>query len=105
MTSRIALTDDQARVCREAVELFGRRHQIIKVVEELRELADELYKAAYGGDTSLERIVDERADAAIMLYQLDEILIPSVAGLVHFRIPAKIDKLKKHMEVADGGRG
>ena len=105
MTSRIALTDDQARVCREAVELFGRRCQIIKVVEELRELADELYKAAHGGGTSLERIVDERADVAIMLYQLDEILIPSVAGLVPFRIPAKIDKLKKHMEVADGGRG
>ena len=49
--------------------------------------------------------MDERADVAIMLYQLDEILIPSVAGLVPFRIPAKIDKLKKHMEVADGGRG
>ena len=105
MTSRIALTDDQAHVCQEAVELFGRRHQIIKVAEELRELSDELYKAAYGGDTSMERIVDERADVAIMLYQLDEILIPSVAGLVPFRIPAKIDKLKKHMEAENGRRG
>ena len=49
--------------------------------------------------------MDERADVAIMLYQLDDILIPSVAGLVPFRIPAKIEKLKKHMEVADGRHG
>jgi hypothetical protein len=46
------LTEAHKGVCRQAVEKFGRRHQALKVVEELRELADE---AAVEGFGSAER--------------------------------------------------
>lgn len=36
------LTEAHKAVCRQAVEKFGRRRQALKVVEELRELADEI---------------------------------------------------------------
>lgn len=90
------LADNHKEVCRRAVDKFGRRWQIGKVAEELRELADELDLAKIG-ESSLERIIDERADVAIMLYQLDEIILPGVAAQVQFRIPVKIKKLQGYM--------
>jgi len=93
------LSDEQKEVCQQAVRVFGRRWQVLKVVEELRELATELEAAAHGLGTTLERIVDERADVEIMLYQLDALILPGVASQVPHRIPAKIEKLKRYMEV------
>lgn len=98
----MGLTDDQKEICRQAVEKFGRRHQTLKVAEELRELAAELEAAAYGQGTTLEKIVDERADVAIMLYQLDELILPGAASQVPYRIPAKIQKLQRYLEVESG---
>jgi hypothetical protein len=93
------LSDEQKVVCQQAVQVFGRRWQVLKVVEELRELATELEAAAHGLGTTLERIVDERADVEIMLYQLDTLILPGMASQVPHRIPAKIEKLKGYMEV------
>ena len=93
------LTDDQKEICRQAVEKFGRRRQAMKVVEELLELADEI-QAAVDGFGSVERIIDERADVAVMLYQLDELLMPGAASQVPYRIPAKIQKLQRYLEEA-----
>ena len=42
-----------------------------------------------------------RADVAIMLYQLDELILPGAAGQVRYRIPAKIEKLQHYLEVRD----
>lgn len=98
----IGLTDAQKEICRQAVERFGRRRQVLKVVEELRELATELEAAAHGMGTTLEKIVDERADVAIMLYQLDELILPGAASQVPYRIPAKIEKLQHYLEVESG---
>jgi hypothetical protein len=91
------LTEAHKEVCRQAVEKFGRRHQALKVVEELRELAQELEWAAHGMGTTLERIVDERADVAIMLYQLDELLMTMACVAAH--VPVKIKKLQRYLEV------
>lgn len=96
------LTEAHKEVCRQAVEKFGRRRQALKVVEELRELATELEAAAHGMGTTLEKIVDERADVAIMLYQLDELILPGAASQVPYRIPAKIQKLQRYLEVESG---
>ena len=90
------LTDDQKEICRQAVEKFGRRRQVRKVAEELRELADELELVSLG-ESSLERLIDERADVAIMLYQLDELILPSVARRVLSHIPSKIHKLETYL--------
>jgi hypothetical protein len=91
------LSDEQKEVCQQAVQVFGRRWQTIKVAEELRELADELEKAVNGTGATLERVIDERADVEIMLYQLDELILPGVARRVPARIPVKIEKLKSYM--------
>jgi hypothetical protein len=92
------LTEAHKEVCRQAVEKFGRRRQ---AVEELRELAQELEWAAHGMGTTLERIVDERADVAIMLYQLDELILPQTMACVAAHIPVKIKKLQRYLEVDD----
>jgi hypothetical protein len=92
------LTEAHKGVCRQAVETFGRRRQALKVVEELRELADE---AAVEGFGSAERIIDERADVVIMLYQLDELILPQTMACVAAHIPVKIKKLQRYLEVDD----
>ena len=91
------LTEAHKEVCRQAVEKFGRRRQALKVVEELRELADEI-QAAVEGFGSAERIIDERADVAMMLYQLDELLMPGTMACVAAHIPVKIKKLQRYLE-------
>jgi hypothetical protein len=95
----IGLTDAQKEICRQAVEKFGRRRQVLKVAEELRELAHELEVAAVEGIGSAERIIDERADVAMMLYQLDELLMPKTMACVPAHIPSKIQKLQRYLEV------
>lgn len=90
------LTEEQKRVCVQAVTTFGKRCQVLHVVEELRELADALEKAAKG-EGNLDEIIDERADVAIMLYQLDELLLPSMATSAAKHIQNKIDKLRGYL--------
>lgn len=91
------LTEAHKEVCRQAVVKFGRRRQALKVVEELRELADEI-QAAVDGFGSVERIIDERADVAVMLYQLDELLMPRTMACVAAHVPVKIKKLQRYLE-------
>ena len=91
------LTEAHKEVCRQAVVKFGRRRQALKVVEELRELADEI-QAAVEGFGSVERIIDERADVAMMLYQLDELLMPRTMACVAAHVPVKIKKLQRYLE-------
>ncbi len=91
------LTEAHKAVCRQAVEKFGRRRQALKVVEELRELADEI-QAAVEGFGSVERIIDERADVALVLYQLDELLMPQTMACVPAHVPVKIKKLQRYLE-------
>ena len=93
------LTDAQKEVCRQAVVKFGRRRQVLKVVEELRELAYELEAAVATGMGDPERIIDERADVAMMLYQLDELLMPRTMACVEAHLPRKIEKLQRYLEV------
>lgn len=95
------LTEAHKEVCRQAVERFGRRRQVLKVAEELRELAHELEVAAVEGLGSAERIIDERADVALVLYQLDELLMPQTMACVAAHIPVKIKKLQRYLEADD----
>lgn len=94
------LTVHQCEVCRRAVDHFGRRAQLLKVAEELRELADECEAAANGG-SSMDALALERADVEVMLYQLDELLLPTLAAHVPAKIAAQIDRLERR--IATGG--
>lgn len=86
------LTCFQEIICRDAVAKFGYEKQIKHVAEELRELADALEGGVW------EEMVDERADVAIMLHQLDNLLQQHPwKDDVDRQIPKKIAKLKKHI--------
>lgn len=97
----LAISEAQALVLREAVEHFGRRRQILKVAQELRELADECYLAAMG-ESDQRAFVDERADVAVMLYQLDRLLVPSLELRVRERIGEKIQMLARRIRDEKG---
>jgi len=90
------LTEDQCAVCAKAVQHFGRRSQLRKVAEELRELAEECDKAADGqGDAG--SLALERADVAVVLHQFDNLLLPSLRALVPAKIESQIDRLEKRI--------
>ena len=91
------LTEHQCEVCRRAVDHFGRRAQLFKVAEELRELADECEAAANGGG-SMDALALERADVHIVSYQLDELLLPSLAAHVPAKIASQIARLERRMD-------
>ena len=90
------LDDEQREVCARAVEHFGRLAQLRKVAEELRELADECDRAA-GGAGDGDALALERADVEIVLYQFDNLLLPSLKGAVPSKIASQIERLERRM--------
>lgn len=95
------LSQEQIAVLKRAVGHFGRRAQLRKVAEELRELAVECDKAADGGHTSpealnalTEALAHERADVEIVLYQFDNLLLPSLRQAVRAKITSQIERLE-----------
>lgn len=95
--SLATFSEQQVLVLREAVEHYGRRAQILKVAEELMELAEECILAA-NGVSNQNNIVDERADVAVVLYQFDKLLLPSLETAVRVRIGEKVQRLKRRMD-------
>lgn len=90
------LTDEQKAVCVKAVGHYGRRAQLRKVSEELRELADECDKAASGcGDA--DHLAHERADVYVVLYQFDNLLLPSLKPAVREKIKSQVDRLERRL--------
>lgn len=101
----MSLSDSQVKVLERAVEHFGRRAQLRKVAEELRELAVECDKAADGGHTSpealnalTEALAHERADVEIVLHQFDKLLLPSLRQAVRAKITSQIERLERRLE-------
>ena len=100
----LALTDDQKAVCARAVDHFGRRAQLRKVAEELRELAVECDKRAEVGHTSpeelnalTEALAHERADVEIVRHQFDNMLLPSLRPAVRAKIASQIERLERRL--------
>lgn len=101
----VELTPKQVAVCWKAVEHFGRRAQLLKVAEELRELAVECERAAAGGFSDIKDLKDvenalalERADVEIVLYQFDHMLLPSLRPVVREKIASQIERLERRLE-------
>lgn len=90
------LDDEQRGVCARAVEHFGRRAQLRKVAEELRELADECDRAADGAGDG-DALALERADVEIVLYQFDNLLLPTLGGAVREKIKSQVERLERRM--------
>lgn len=82
--------EERRSVYWEAIERYGDTRQILKAVEELAELTKELAVELAGGDNR-DRLIDEMADATIMLEQLQ--LIYSANEAVQDRMDYKICRL------------
>ena len=95
------LTDRQKIICGMALGQWGWRKQMMKVAEELSELAVAIVDAVEKAkpNEELERaLVDERADVAIVLYQFDTLLTDEAfTAKVARRINAKGARLAERV--------
>lgn len=92
------LSEKQLAVCQQAVEQNGFTYQMRKVIQELRELADELEAVASGHVNNRARLVDEIVDVVVSLNSLLRILFPHIAQQVKKHIATKIEKLKRLLD-------
>lgn len=97
------LNDRQQQVCALACKRFGWEHQMRRVIEELRELADAI-EDDLNGYKAMDDIAEERADVAIVLYQLDNILAPELLDAAKAILPGKIEKLRNYVRSGNDGR-
>lgn len=79
-----------------AVGRWGRRKQLLKVAEELMGLARECMLAADGAGGSAQ-LARERVDAEIMLFQFDNLLLPSLRPAVREKIARQIARLERRL--------
>lgn len=99
------LTNDQLRVLRRAISLYGHTRQALKAIEEMGELTQALskvispriYRAAGepAGVPDLEHLYEEIADVEIMLKQLR--LMTGADADVDAWIDRKIERLEARM--------
>lgn len=88
---------DYERICKEAVESYGSFHQTLKAMEEMGELTTALVKFR-DGRAVYEDVVDEIADATIMMFQLSLIFDKDK---VEDRINDKLHRLEKRLAVQE----
>lgn len=81
----------RAEVYRSAIWLLGRDSRLWQAVEEMSELLKELAKIQRPGGTTMEKLIDELADVAVMVEQL--VLMLGVREEVKERIDFKVRRL------------
>ena len=81
---------------KDAIEVFGKEHQLIVAVEELSELQKEITKVIRHQE-NIEHLTEEIADVYIVLEQLE--LIASIdKAKINKYYNQKIERLKKTIE-------
>lgn len=84
-------------VYEKAISHYAEAHQVIKAVEEMAELTNELAKATTDSSrTTLEKIADEIADVTIMMEQLA--IMFNINQHVQDRIDYKVKRLAQRIE-------
>lgn len=83
--------DDDMAVFRQAVNIFGRRSQMLKAAEECNELSRALIRHLNNLD-NVEAVKSEMADVVIMLHQLGIIL-----GGIDDAYDLKVNRLREHL--------
>lgn len=86
--------DEEYKIYREAIELFGNTSQKVMVIEEMSELTKELCKELRDRG-NVENIADELADVEITLAQLK--MIYNIHDLVNEHRDFKLRRLAKNM--------
>ncbi len=87
--------EERRAVYEAAIDHYGVEHQIWKAVEEMSELIKELAKRQDEGGTTHEALVDELADATVMLEQLR--LLFGVNKEVRDRMDFKVCRLARRL--------
>ena len=80
-------------ICQEAIKTYGEQSQKFVAIEEMAELTKELIKD-YRGIGNIKNIIEEIADAKIMIKQLEIIYGKDLIDLV---TQEKIDRLDQRM--------
>lgn len=89
--------EERAKVYDQAVETFGQENQLIVALEELSECQKEICKALRG-QTNGRNLVEEVADAIIMLEQVRRIF--KIRALTDAAINAKVVRLLQRIQEA-----
>ena len=85
----------QVEICKTIANHYGREHQVLIAIEEMSELTKELCKYFRRFDRKKE-IVEEVADAQIMLEQLIELF--GIEGDVDKMVDYKLNRQIRRME-------
>lgn len=88
--TKVYTQEEAYQVCQSAMDLFGHSHQQSKAIEEFLELSLELTR-----DNNVTNIIDELADANIMLMQMG--LLFGHEKVVQ-RMFYKLDRLEQRMK-------
>lgn len=88
-------------VYENAIAQYGMGEQILKAIEEMAELTNELAKSINPSSTTLDRIVDEIADVTIMMEQMR--LLFDVNQDVQERIDYKVERLAQRIKEQQEG--
>lgn len=89
----------QVEICKSIANHYGREHQVLIAIEEMSELTKELCKYFRRFDRKKE-IVEEVADAQIMLEQLIELF--GIEGDVDKMVDYKLNRQIRRMEQERG---
>lgn len=89
---------DRYEVYKDAIALYGPRHQLTVAIEEMSELTKEICKNNRGNDNR-DHIIEEVADVYVMLEQL-EIIFNIEPREVLEVMNAKIERLAKRVNEA-----
>lgn len=99
----MSMTNDEMRVLRRAVDVYGSRRQAVKALEELGELTQALCKWLGGDDPDpgliLGHMHEEIADVEIMLAQLR--MMTRADRQIDQWIALKIARLKERLDAAE----
>lgn len=84
------------KILQKAIDVWGKQAQLLMVLEEMSELQKEILKHVNRGKDNLPQIIDETADVAIMLTQLQ--MIFGIEDAVEKHIPEKIELIRARLE-------
>lgn len=83
-------------ICKEALDTWGKKAQVLTLLEEMSELQKEILKNINRGRDNVQEIAEETADVLIMLDQF--LYIYGIQDLVKEMSVTKLNKLKRYLE-------
>ena len=93
------MKSNQIETCRSIANHYGKEHQVLIAIEEMSELTKELCKYYRRYDRKKE-IIEEVADAQIMLEQLIELfgISDEVDRMVDYKLNRQIRRMEQEQE-------